>query len=86
MGGSGSGNWYRSSGPTCGDYHAIDVASYAHKGLLEPGMTGWTRWSCGDEETGSIRFRAEHGYLVLMYRTRPWGGDREDVEQRVSLT
>ena len=85
MGGSGSGRCYRSSGPTCEDYHAINVDSYARKGLLEPGMTGWTRWSRGDEETGSIRFRADHGCLVLMYRTRPSGGEWEHVKQRIPL-
>jgi len=85
MGGSGSGRWYRSSGATCEDYHSIDVCRLARGGYLEPGRAGWWRWSRGDEETGSIRFRADHGCLVLMYRTRPWGDDWEDVEQRISL-
>lgn len=86
MGGSGSGNWYRSSGPACEDYHAIDVESYARLGYLEPGAYGRTRWLRGDQEIGSIGFRAEHSSLILIYRTRTYGGDWEDVEQRIALT
>lgn len=86
MGGSGSGRWSGSGGPTCEDYHSIDVNHLARAGYLESGRAGWWRWSRGDEETGSIRLRADDGGIVLMYRTRPWGGEWEDVEQRVSLS
>ncbi len=85
MGGIGSGSGYRSGGPTCESYHAIDVRTYARKGLLTPGTIGWSRWYHGDQESGSIRFIAGHDSITLKFRTQPYGSEWEDVEQRIEL-
>lgn len=86
MGGLGSGRSTGSGGPTCEGCHAIDVRAYARKKLLTPGTSGWTRWYRCDEESGSIGFIAGHDSITLKFRTQPYGGDWEDVEQRVGLS
>ncbi len=48
-----------------------------------PGSTGSLSWSCGGEQTGSIRYRVEQDALVLRYRHRSYGEDWQDVEERV---
>lgn len=55
MGGPGSGNWYRwDKRDTTADYHALDVRTLYRGGWLRPGVSGQSRWSYGDRETGAI--------------------------------
>lgn len=85
MGGMGSGRWYRwDKKTTTEEVHRVDIR-YLHKqGLLRwPGSTGSLSWSCGGEQTGSIRYRVEQDRLVLMYRYRLHGEDWRAVEEHV---
>ncbi len=91
MGGTGSGNWYRSSKKTTtGECHGVDVRYVHRHGLLAPG--GWfsLKWSRGGRETGSIRGivegegRAER--VILSYRHRSGsGGEWKDVREPIRL-
>lgn len=81
MGGTGSGNWYRSSKKTTTDEtHSVDVRYLHRNALLSPG--GWfsLRWSRAGRETGSIRGAVEGAErpasargerVILLYRHRP---------------
>ena len=46
---------------------------------------GSLSWSCGSEQTGSIRYRIEADRMILNYRHRPHGGEWEPVEQVISF-
>jgi hypothetical protein len=42
-------------------------------------------WSSRGESTGSIRFSMQENNMILKYRHRPRGGERQDVEQSISF-
>ncbi|MEJ1382416.1 MAG: hypothetical protein RPT95_15850 [Candidatus Sedimenticola sp. (ex Thyasira tokunagai)] len=84
MGGLGSGNWYRwDKKTTAEEVHRVDIRYLKKQGYLVSGYSGWLSWSCGGEETGSIRFRVECGCLVLIYRSRSDGSAWVDMEETV---
>lgn len=84
MGGLGSGSWYRwDAKDTVEQCHRVDIRYLKRQSLLKPGYLGWLKWSRGDEETGSIRYRIEENRMVLLYRHRAHGGEWEEVEEPV---
>ncbi|MCP4284866.1 MAG: hypothetical protein GY792_10505 [Gammaproteobacteria bacterium] len=85
MGGPGSGSWYRwNKKTTAEEVHRVDIRYMRKQGLLRrPGSTGSLSWSCGGEQTGSIRYRVERDRLVLMYRHRSGGDDWQGIEEPV---
>lgn len=87
MGGSGSGNWYRwDSKTTTESQHRIDIRWLRKQGYLRPGTMGSLSWSCGDEQTGSIRYSMEEDQMILNYRHRPPGEDWEQVKINVQFS
>ena len=83
---SGSGSWYRwDSKTTTESQHRIDIRWLKKQGYLRPGTMGSLSWSCGSEQTGSIRYRMEADRMILNYRHRPHGGEWEPVEQTISF-
>jgi hypothetical protein len=87
MGGMGSGSWYRRNKKTTTDeVHWIDIRYLRKQGVLRwPGYTGSLSWSRGGEQTGSIRFRVEQDRLVLMYRSRFYGGEWQEIEEQIKF-
>lgn len=85
MGGVGSGNRYRwDKKTTTEQVHRVDIRYMRKHGLLRwPGIVGSLSWSCGGEQTGSIRYRVEQDALVLIYRHRSYGEEWEEVQERV---
>mgnify|MGYP001828587017 FL=1 len=84
MGGPGSGNWCRwSSKGTTEACNRIDIRYLKKQGSLAPGTIGTLSWSCGDEQTGSIRYLTCHDRIELIYRSREHDGEWEDVEYPV---
>lgn len=84
MGGYGSGRpgWR----PKAEQFRSLDITRLRKAGVLRPGHSGGWQWSVDGEKVASIGLRAETGRLILIYRTRPGGGDWEDVEEPVTLT
>lgn len=73
-------------GPTCEDYRSIDIAGFARKNLLRPGVTGIWQWHSEGQVTAYINFEVvDNGCMTLDYRIRPYGGEWEDVSQTVLL-
>ena len=75
MGGSGSGNRWRTAGRPCtNEFRSLDVRWLGRQGLLRP--TGWLTlsWKAGSETTASIRIRGGRDQVHLRYRHQPCGG------------
>lgn len=86
MGGPGSGNWYRGgSRGTTEAARGVDIRFLKKRGYLRPGTYGSLRWTCGGEESGSIRFVTHAHRIQLIYRSREYGGEWEDVNYPVYL-
>ena len=89
MGGSGSGNWYRSySKDTVDGLKSLDISRLNRHGQLRPG--GWftVSWTRRGEPCGSISFRSETNRIVLNYKHQsPYRSDDwESIEEYVNLT
>jgi len=86
MGGLGSGNRCRHSARTTTDgCRNLDIRQLARAGALKPGYVGWWNWMRGAETVASIQMRAEHDYVVLMYRYRPRDGQWKDEQYPVRI-
>lgn len=86
MGGAGSGNFYRFSAKTkVEDYRSIDVRRWAREGFLRSGNAFNWQWSVDGEKVASINVRVETGSLRLVYRSRSYGEEWEDLDYRVEL-
>jgi hypothetical protein len=83
MGGFGSGRHPRSAGATCDDYHSVDLAWLNHEKLLTPGRSSTIRWSRAGRPTGSIGIVAHQRGIGITYRTRPWGGEWQEVDELI---
>ncbi len=83
MGGYGSGRpgWR----PKAEQFHRLDVNRMRKAGVLNAGFIGGWQWTEGGERVASISLRAETGRLVLTYRTRPNGGEWEDVKEPIPI-
>lgn len=66
--------------------HSLDANWLNRNGYLTQGRRSSVRWMRGERETGNIGLRAESGQLVLVYRSRLYGEEWEDVEEPVRLT
>ena len=64
----------------------IDVRYLNRQGMLEPGLhsLSWTR--SGGEPAGSIGLRTEQDMITLIYSSKRYGRDPEQVNQNISLT
>lgn len=65
--------------------HSIDLDWLRRKNLLAVGRWSTLTWSVRREETGSIQLSLVHCGVKLRYRTRPRGGDWQDIEEVVPL-
>jgi len=86
MGGYGSGYWRDRGAGRCESRYSIDLAYLKRRRMLTPGKTGSLTWSRLGEQTGSISFSVGDDRLVLIYRTRPWEGEWEDVRDEIPFT
>ena len=86
MGGSGSGrySWFRAT--TTNQMLDIKLSWMKKKGLLEPGTSGSLNWSQGGEQIGAIQYRCECDGLRLIYRSRPYSGDWQEVNELIPFT
>lgn len=75
-----------SSKNTVDGLKSLNVNWLNRNGYLTPGRWSSVRWTRGGEECGDIGLRAESGRLVLVYRSRSYDNDWEDVEEPVWLT
>ena len=86
MGGQGSGQCCRwDSKKTTESQYRVDIRWLRKQGYLKSGTSGLISWSCGDEQTGSVRYRIDPDHLVLNYRCRLYGCEWEDVKQEISF-
>ena len=71
MGGSGSGNRWRSGvKSTTEDYRTLDVRRWAREGILRPGYRGSWQWRRDGEVVAWIQMQVEHDHVILIYRHR----------------
>jgi hypothetical protein len=85
MGGSGSGNHWRSGKRTTSDMLRLDVY-YLHKhGMLALGRVSTLNWNRNGERLASIGIWADNGRIILKYRFRPPGGEWEDKEYPAAI-
>lgn len=75
-----------SSKGTADGLSSLDVNWLKREGILTPGRRSSVSWSRGDRPAGDIAIRAETGRVVLVYRSRSYGEEWEDVEEPVRLT
>ena len=85
MGGYGSGQRWGGSKDLTSDYKRLDILWMNREGLLNPGHTGSVTWSCDGEQIGWIRYSVERNALRLIYRSRAYGEDWQDIDYRVPL-
>jgi hypothetical protein len=83
MGGRGSGRHSGLSADKCHEYHSVDLAWRRRKGCLRPGYSGNLTWSRCGAQTGNISYRVETAGIRLIYRTRPHGGEWQDVNELI---
>jgi hypothetical protein len=63
------------------------VRRWHREGLLQAGQYFSWSWTRGEEPAGSIGVRTEWDAVVLIYRSRSWGGSEwKSVERQVSVT
>ena len=88
MGGFGSGRSasYGFLVDKCEDFLRIDLAFLRKRNMLTIGNNGQLTWSRRREQYASIRYVVEPAGLRLVYRTRPRGGDWQDVIDLIPLT
>jgi len=84
MGGWGSGKRW-SSKSTTSDYLKLDVRQLERNSVLERRYSfGWN-WTRDGESAGNIVIRPEDDRVILTYRSRSRGGERESLEYAVAL-
>lgn len=70
---------------TVEDSWALDVLNFAKRGHLRNGVSGTSRRLRGDQETGSVSWRATGGALHLSYSLPSRDGDRTHCSYLVPL-
>ena len=85
MGGYDSGGWNSKGRATTGDAKPLDVNYLNRSGYLTPGVTSHQSWNCGGEPAGNIGVQANDGGITLIYRTRSYGGEWQDVKEPVTI-
>jgi hypothetical protein len=71
---------------TCESCISIDVRHWHREGRLCDGQFISWSWTRGGEPAGSISVRTEKDAVVLIYRSRSWGGSEwKSIEQRVPI-
>lgn len=73
MGGPGSGNRWRYSGPTCEGNKRIDLKFLKMKGWLVPGNRYYLTWNMNGEPKGNTSYTAHQTHLYLDFRLREHG-------------
>ena len=79
------GRYAGSGRATVEESRVLDVRRWRRDGLLRPGHRFSWQWSINDEVTASIVVHVDNTAVVLKYRSRSYGEDWQDVEQRVPL-
>lgn len=65
--------------------HSIDLAWLRRQKLMVVGRSASLKWSRGGNPTGSIDIEFHPDHVRLVYRHRPYGGEWQDVSERVPL-
>ena len=86
MGGYGSGQRWGCSKDTVEDYSRIDVLWMKREGCLRVGNSGSIKWSRNGNVTSSISYKAEHNTVRLIYKSRPYGGEWQDVDFKIPIS
>jgi ribosomal protein L37AE/L43A len=63
----------------------LDLASLKRLNMLRPGYSGSLHWSRGDENIGTIGVWVRQDGIRLSYRSRPYGGEWETIEDTIPL-
>src|SRR5271169_4868216 len=77
MGGSGSGRCWERVKATTAQYCQFDIRFWQRDGLLKPGNSFNSQWTCDGRQIASMGVRVEFGRLILSYSHRrhdwePW--------------
>jgi hypothetical protein len=84
MGGYGSGRpGYKRKAE---HLRSLDVNRLFKAGHLKQGHQGGWQWTRDGEQVASIGTKGDGWGVKLIYRVTPYGGTREDIEERVTLT
>jgi hypothetical protein len=75
------GPWKKDSKKTTESSLWLDIRWLKKQGRLRLGTTGTLSWSRRDREIGSIRYSMEGSHMTLNFRSRPHGGEWEEVGQ-----
>jgi hypothetical protein len=75
---------YRGGKDTTDSYRALDIRWLHRNGMLK-GHPRSVTWSRRGEEIGNINVEGQNGRLLLTYRCRPSGGDREQMSYSVEI-
>lgn len=54
-------------------------------GYLRPGSGGMLNWSRNGEKIASIRYQSSSDQIQLLYKSRPHGGEWQDVDMDVNI-
>lgn len=63
----------------------LDLASLKRLKMLRPGYSGSLHWLRGDERIGTIGIWIRQDSIRLSYRSRPYGGEWESIEDTIPL-
>jgi hypothetical protein len=67
----------------CEDYYHLDLAWLQRRKMLTPGRKSVITWSSCGRRTGAIKIAAAAHAILLVYRTREYGEEWQDVKQLV---
>ena len=67
----------------CEDYYHLDLAWLQRRRILTPGRKSVVTWSSCGSRTGAIKIAAAEHAILLVYRTREYGEEWQDVKQLV---
>jgi hypothetical protein len=85
MGNFFSGRRRRDAG-RCEAAKRIELSYLRKQGMLKPGWRWTLSWTFRGEPSGWIRIETETEGLRLIYRTRPAGGEWEDVDELIAYS
>ncbi len=87
MGGQGSGTWYRwDKQSTFEEQLTVNIHYLKKQGWLRNGISLTLRWTCGEEESGSVGYRCLGDRVVFNFSVSSYGDDPEHYEKTVWLT
>jgi hypothetical protein len=64
---------------------SLDLSSLKRLNMLQPGFSGSLHWLRNGERVGTIGVWVQQDWIKLSYRSRPYGGEWESIEDTIPL-